>query len=357
MIRPKGKMDRNTFRKVMDKALAYGQPLSVDFTGMGEPFLNPLIFEFIGSISCEAKTSITTNGFGLTDRNIERLMESGLHVLTISFNGFDKDSYELMMGGLDFEKARSHLNSAIRMSRGKEMKVAVNVTVTKQVQDRLPMLKDFLIQAGVDQILFSKCHSRAGHLNAPHVCDTPMPPPFWNSRCDIFANNLFVAWNGDVLSCCQDIDGQNVLGDLNVDDFGSIVQLKRSILDKGVNFNICRRCNDMYRFMNASTPDGSPLSEWIYDLCAGADERADRLAGRIRELVRVVDEKEQTIRSLAERVNGLESQWEGFQTSLGGQLLHRFHRWRLMIAPPGSRRERLLQFIFCRTGLGKQKTK
>jgi len=52
----------------------------------------------------------------LTPRYIERLIEAGLDQLTISFNGTDKASYELMIGGLNFERAATYLRSRCPVS-------------------------------------------------------------------------------------------------------------------------------------------------------------------------------------------------------------------------------------------------
>ena len=58
-------------------------------------------------------------------------------------------------------------------------------------------------------------------MKSPHLhvgieptknCRTPSPPAD-DFRCDIFTRTLFVAWTGEVLSCCHDLAGANVVGD------------------------------------------------------------------------------------------------------------------------------------------------
>lgn len=287
-----------TFQTVMDKVFAgASQDVSVEFAGMSELLLNPLVYRFIKHISDQAQTSLTTNASALTPKNIERLIDAGLDRLTISFNGTDRATCAAMMGGLDFDRAASYLRTAVEMSQGKRMQVAANVSVTRQTQARLVEIKQYLQDVGVATIFFSKCHNRGMQLNDPRVCATPLPPMI-DSRCDIFENTLFVAWNGDVLSCCHDLAGENKLANLLTADLAPLMQHKAIITQHGVAFPICRGCNDMYRYMNASTPDGSPLSNWIYSLYASEDARAQKLVARIDELATQVSQQAETIEAL-----------------------------------------------------------
>lgn len=335
VTRPLGKMTWETYRTIMDKVFASERQVTVEYAGMGEPLLNPLVYRFIAYISDKAWTSLTTNASALTPQNIQRLIEAGLDRLTISFNGTDQASYELMMGGLDFARAENYLRTAVEMSRGQRMEVAANISVTKQLQPQLPAIRDYLTRVGVTTILFSQCHSRGANLNDPSICDTPLPPVWARARCDIFANTIFVAWDGDVLSCCHDLAGVNKLGNLATDDLPTILSQRQVVLARGVDFAICQRCNDMYRYMHAPTPDGSPLSEWIYALYANADEHTQRLTNRIVELERQLASSQETIAAL-------NAQLAEITTSRGWRWLNILRRVRLALVPRNSWRERLI---------------
>jgi hypothetical protein len=328
-------MEWDTFQTIADKVFAFEQEVSVEFAGMGEPLLNPLVHRFIGYISNRAQTFLTTNASALTPPNTRRLIEAGLDRLTISFNGIDAESYGLMMGGLDFARAESALRSAIQLSQGQRMQVAANISVAKPLRACLPGIRDYLTRAGVQTIFFSQCHNRGGKLNDPAICDTPMPPAWTRTRCDIFASTIFVAWNGDILSSCHDLDGANRIGNLITDELGTVLSRRQQIAEMGVDWAICQRCNDMYRFMRASTPDSSPLSEWIYALYASEDKRAQKLTERIRELTAQIAAQEETI-------NAQNAQIAEIYDSRGWRLLEFLRRVRLALAPKGSQRERFI---------------
>lgn len=219
--RPLGKMDWDTYRVILDKAMAYSTNYLIGFGGMGEPLLNPLIYQFVQYASAKGTTSLTTNLSALNSENARRLIDAGLDCLNVSFNGNEEGLYGLMMGGLDFDRAVNNLSNVIELREGSGMRVTANVSVTRQTEPRLAEIKRYLKDAGVEDIVFSKCHSRGGYLNDPSVCTTPLPPG-GSQRCDILKNTRFVAWTGDVLSCCHDLAGENVIGDLKTESIETI---------------------------------------------------------------------------------------------------------------------------------------
>jgi sulfatase maturation enzyme AslB (radical SAM superfamily) len=273
--RPLGMMTWDTFQVVADRILAYGRTTAIDFAGMGEPMLNSNLYRFIEYFSGKIDTYITTNASALTSRNIERLIESGLTTIIVSFNGAEAELYETMMGGLSFKRAESHLTDLMRRAKGR-MQVFANVSVTKQTEGHLKNIKEYLNDVGVQNIIFSKCHSRGGHLKAPHVCDTPMPPVD-TGRCDIYATTLFVSWTGDVLACCHDLDGVAALGSLITTSIEEIVARKQAVLQQGVCYEMCSDCNDLYRFAQDRLPGDSTISDWIYNLYLEPQRRMEFL--------------------------------------------------------------------------------
>ncbi|MGE5222732.1 MAG: radical SAM/SPASM domain-containing protein [Omnitrophica WOR_2 bacterium] len=366
--RPLGKMDWDAFQIILDKARNYSTNLLIGFGGMGEPLLNPLIYQFVHYAAIHGTTSLTTNLSALNSENARRLIDAGLGCLNISFNGNEAGLYESMMGGLDFDRAVTNLCNVIELRKGSSMQVTANISVTRQTEQRLAEIKAYLKEAGVDAITFSKCHSRGGYLNDPSVCTTPLPPGS-SRRCDILKNTLFVAWTGQVLSCCHDLAGANVIGDLKTESLDTIQARIADVLQGGVKYELCAHCNDLYRYMDDQSPD-HPISEWIYELY-----QADRPAlspeisdlsewlfeiylqeGQARKLVEQLSiqthVKEQRLRLLEEKaasdeqaLQQLRVELQSIQTSRTWQLLQKIHRVRRFFIPPGSRRDALFQKV------------
>jgi hypothetical protein len=265
-------MDWDTYQTIMDKVMEYTPNFCVVFSGFGEPLLNPYIYDFVKYVSQKGRTSIITNAAALTPTNVQRLSEAGLAQLTVSFNGTEKTLYELMMGGLEFERAQKHLESAVALTNGTQTVISANVSVTEQTKDHLLTIKNDLERAGIEQIYFSKCHNRGGTLQGDNICTTPIPL-LEGHHCQIFTDIMFVTWTGQVLPCYHDMTGMNVIGDLRVEPIEAILCRKKEIAAASKVFSICHGCNDLYQFAHTQTPDGRPLSDWVFDLYTDRETR------------------------------------------------------------------------------------
>lgn len=300
-----GRMSWEVFEVVADKILTQSSINSIDFAGMGEPTLNPLLPRFIEYLSPYAPTYTTTNASTLSQAKISQLMKSGLQNVIVSLSGHHDALFRRMSGGLSLEKVETQVRHLVA-SCNEQMTVVANVSVTRQNASYVVEIKNYLNDLGIEKIFFSKCHNRGGYMNDPQICDTPLPPS-GTGRCDIFADTLFVAWTGEVLACCHDLEGKGKVGDLVTEDIDVILERKRKIVQEGVNFPMCENCNDMYRFSQDPTPDNSPLEEWIYLLYANEDARAAKLIEAIRQRDAYIDDLEQRKRALEEKVTGFEN--------------------------------------------------
>lgn len=296
ITRPFGTMSTKTFVRVADQIL--GQPglEAVDFSGMGEPLLNPRLPEFVARLSPHVDTLLTTNAALLTPEKTLALVEAGLGTAIISYSGHTPELYAETMGGLAIECADDNIRRLVGMAEGRT-RVAANVSVTPYTRSHLSETRARLHDLGVAEVGFSLCHNRGGYLDDPLACDTnhlPVGP----ERCDIFADTLFVAWNGDVLACCHDLEGLGRLGSLVDDRLADIIDKRRAALEGGLSFPMCRDCNDTYRIADEPTPDRRPLSEWIYALYSTGDAAEPRLM----EVVRRQEARIAELEALVERI-------------------------------------------------------
>lgn len=297
MTRPHGTMSWSVFQPIADRVLGSQEFDAICFSGMGEPLLNPDLPRFVSYLSGRFPVSVTTNASLLTVDRIQALVEARVNTVIVSFCGHDAELYALMMKGLDFEKANDHVRRLVELGQDK-LSIMANVSVTRQTQPYLAQIRQHLQTLGIDEVIFAKCHSRGGYLEDPLICETPMPL-LGEGRCDIFDNTLFVAWDGRVLACCHDLEARGALGDLVTEELDQILAKKRRIVQQGVRFPMCDKCNDMYRFADDPTPDDSPLSEWIYRLYSSEQQATN-------ELLAVIRRQEARIRELESVVRGYE---------------------------------------------------
>jgi organic radical activating enzyme len=279
LTRPRGTMSWETFQAVADKVLAFGQTELFSFSGIGEPTLNPLLARFIAYVSPYVQTNLSTNGSLLSEAAIQALLEAGLHTLILSFNGADATTYEQIMVNLHFDQVQTAMRRLVSMADGRIKRLA-NVTVSDLTQSQLPAIKSRLNDWGIEQIMYSPCHSRGGNFRDGAICSTPPPPA--TTRCDLFASTTFVAWNGLILACCQDLTGAGVMGDLIQKPMEELAAERDQILREGVHFPMCPDCNDLNRLSQDEPPPGTYLNEWIYRLYESEDSRTATLTEALR---------------------------------------------------------------------------
>jgi len=277
--RPMGSMSWEVFEAIAAQIVACHHFDLVNFSGMGEPTLNPFLPRFISYFSSQGIPSqITTNLSTLTQSSVQSLLDAGLTQIVFSFNGHTSELYAQMTGGQSLSVATETIRYLVSLGC---IRLAVNVSVTKQTQAYLDEIRAYLNDLGVQGIYFSLCHNRGGYLRDASVCATPLPP-IGHDRCDIFADTLFIAWNGHVLACCHDLEAVGDMGDLSTTPIGAILEKKRQMILEGRLFPMCSQCNDLYRFENDPTPDRMPLSEWIYQLYSEKNSQNSALISVIR---------------------------------------------------------------------------
>lgn len=131
---------------------------SIDFTGGGEPLLQPKLAEWIADAKdagCE--TGILTNGVLLNKETAKKLMDAGLDWICVSMDGATADIYESVRKGSSFDKVSENLKNISTTRRGKIPKLMINFVLMPinfhQVEDMIRLAADL----GVDQVNFKQC--------------------------------------------------------------------------------------------------------------------------------------------------------------------------------------------------------
>ena len=84
--------------------------------GLGEPFMDPEIFERIEFCHRHSiSTLLSTNGTFLDERTAARVLDSPLEQITLSFDGAKKETFEFYRKGAKFEKVRDNFVRFARM--------------------------------------------------------------------------------------------------------------------------------------------------------------------------------------------------------------------------------------------------
>ncbi len=131
---------------------------SVDFSGGGEPLLQPLLTDQIADAwraGCE--TGFLTNGTLLTSLKISKILDAGTDWVGFSIDGATADVYEKIRPGANFKRLCDNIRTLTRARSGKHPLVLINFVIIKQNIHQLKDMAQLAAELGADQLNFKQC--------------------------------------------------------------------------------------------------------------------------------------------------------------------------------------------------------
>jgi len=148
-------MSLETFRTILP---FFKRTLLVYLQGWGEPFLNPDFFEMI-RLAKQTGTRIgtTTNGMDLNEEKINRLIESGIDIITFSLAGIDKQNDKIRRG-TDFNqiiRSIELINLEKRKRNLEKPEIHIAYLLLKSGLEEILYLPKALYGKGINQVIIS----------------------------------------------------------------------------------------------------------------------------------------------------------------------------------------------------------
>jgi radical SAM protein with 4Fe4S-binding SPASM domain len=197
---PKEDMESEIFDRLVAESGRSAEHMML--IGLGEPLLDPLIFDRIEYCARHnISTLLSTNGTLLDEAASARLLASPVEHVTLSFDGATKESFEFYRKGARFEAVRDNFLRFARMKKERAAKVQVVVQMVR-MERNAPEVEDFLRfwrrQPGVDQVRIKEDETNLMRPSAGHDAAD------WKHPCHyLWRGPLYIKHNGDVYPCCQ----------------------------------------------------------------------------------------------------------------------------------------------------------
>lgn len=213
----KGFMEFELFKKITDEAAGFVFELSM--AHRGESLLHPQILDMIRYAKEKGLfTRLHTNGTLLSEEMARGILSSGLDRLSFSFDGYNKETYESIRRGGDFNQTVTNINRFFELKKRIHAKKPITVVevLSFNGEKRLnhSSLKNSLMalfpHLSSRNLVIRKVHNWAGELEADDRATR-------FSLCLFPWNALTVFWNGSVACCPQDFFGHYIVG--NTKDF------------------------------------------------------------------------------------------------------------------------------------------
>jgi radical SAM protein with 4Fe4S-binding SPASM domain len=258
MTREKGFMDPDLYKRFMRDLHPCLFYVSLYF--QGESLMHPDFPTFIKGAG-SAYTIISTNGHFLTEENCSRVVRSGLRKLIVSLDGIDQTTYSAYRTGGDVERVVNGLDKIVKEKKRErsQIRIEAQILVNRYNEKEIPELKSLCRSLNIPlklksmQIINGKdfemwlpqseSFRRYTLTEGKYILKNPL-----RNRCSRLWFNPVVTWDGSVLPCCFDKNGEHIMGNLYQDSFydiwyGTRYRLfRREVLTDRSTIEICRNC-------------------------------------------------------------------------------------------------------------------
>ncbi len=225
MTREQGFMDINLFKKIIDELAGVNESFHrnkvVWLHHFGESLLHPQFDLFIRyALEKGIYTGLSVNPVMLDEKKSHALLESGLHVLYLSLDGHDDESFFKIRGVNNiYETSRSNTINFLKLKKEKpcDMRIILSMIDFSLNKESVAAVEnEWRSHPGIDEFLLKTYTTWDGNVPEIHALapDAPVNRPQGSKRvtCSFPWINMTVTWDGDVVPCCYDYNKKFVLG-------------------------------------------------------------------------------------------------------------------------------------------------
>lgn len=258
MERGRGFMDTGLFKKIIAELDPYLYNLNLYF--QGEPMLHPKFFVMLNECR-NFHTVVSTNGHFLNPENSDRIARSPLRKLIVSVDGLDQETYSITRRGGDLQTVIDGIRnvSVARKKNRSRLKIEIQFLVNKNNENQMSGMKRLAREMSASLKLKSmqisekkeislwlpadKKFARYKLRDGDYIAKNSLP-----ERCPRAWFNPVVTWDGKILPCCFDKNGEFIMGDLTSDSLAELWDgpkfriFRKSILTGRHSIEICRNC-------------------------------------------------------------------------------------------------------------------
>jgi len=263
--RKKGAMSMDLFRYIADEMVPYRSQIErVDLFGLGEPLLDPHIFERIRYLRERSfrNLGLSTNANLLDLEKRKALLETGIETVIFSIDGFRKETHEKIRRGSSFERVVSNVEETIKMRDRGNYGTRFVIRLIRQPgnESEWAPYREFwnqrLSREKRDYVVAYDMHNNGGLLVSKEeiLAGTGLDPAVEARPCHFLFECLIILADGQIAACHPDfhephfhlgkIPPMTPIEAFNSPSFRHLREMHRQ--GRKVEFPLCRECNIPY---------------------------------------------------------------------------------------------------------------
>jgi radical SAM protein with 4Fe4S-binding SPASM domain len=192
----------------------------------GEPLLDKGLIEKIKYAKSNGMTvAFYSNASLLNEEWAKKLIESGLDGITISFDGYSKETYEKIRKNLNFDVTKENILGLIKMRKILHKQNPKINLVLVELEENKREIKQFYNEWNkkVDGINIINMRNWANDIQKKGTKESfHFNKKIKRYACGLIWHRMVVDWNGDVVLCCDDWNHSTVLGNLKKESIEKI---------------------------------------------------------------------------------------------------------------------------------------
>jgi radical SAM protein with 4Fe4S-binding SPASM domain len=232
MTRKMGVMSDDLFHKIIKEGKEMGVKRYSPFMN-GDPFVFAKIWEWLDYMEKEGCiVSLYTNGSHI---DVDRLAKyKNIEYLDFSINAATAETHKKIMRGPDFDTVVRNFEYARKV-----LPYFVRASLIK-VEENVDEIDDFIKK-------FRKVKV-CGFGNWTGARHSKLERKGKRVPCYPLFSQMYILWNGDVVPCCMDFDGKQILGNANTENIKDIWYTNSEWMrekHRKLEFDIpvCKDCN------------------------------------------------------------------------------------------------------------------
>jgi len=213
-----GFMDFKLYEKIVRDAAEFGiKKMQLHF--QGESLLHKQFPDMVRLAKRYGmSTQVFTNGLLLTEEYMDRIIQSGLDNMRFSVDGASKETYEQNRVGGNFDQVLQNMKLMAERARGSGTRVEWQFIVMRNNEHELHKARQMAKEIGMPFI--AKTFAQSVPELVPHnpkYRRNLQPKP-----CTDVYRCICIFWNGDVVPCCYDLEGKEIMGNVGKETLGQI---------------------------------------------------------------------------------------------------------------------------------------